>query len=99
MVKIVIVEKDFKDSKGKAYGGMNAYAAKKVGIKWKYSEDTIAMSKSSNKVATFTHEYIELTIFRHFPEMSYEDAHNLTISIEAAIVFVAEKGIQAALVA
>lgn len=88
-MKLVTTKTDFKNN-GKTYGGMNYYAAKKLGIKFPYSEDTITASKTSNKGATWLHELIELEIFRAKKDLSYEDAHNITLSIEEGIVLAIE---------
>jgi len=84
-MKIVKVEHDFKDREGKTYGGMNKYASKKLGIEWKYGDNTVAVSKSANYKETAKHEIIEHYIMKAKPDMTYKDAHALTGTIEKVI--------------
>jgi hypothetical protein len=92
-MKLATTETDFKDAKGKTYGGMNYYAAKKLGIKYPYSEDTVTASKSSDKLLTWMHEIIELEVFRAKKDLSYEDAHSITLMVEEGIRLAIEVGV------
>jgi hypothetical protein len=92
-MKIVKVEHDFKDPKGKTYGGMNQHAAKKLGIKWEHGDNAVAVSKSSNYKETAKHEIIEHYIMKAKPTMSYEEAHKLTGEIERVIELLVVAGL------
>ena len=81
------------DAENKIYHGMNYHAAKKLGIKYPYSENTVTYSTQSDKKATVKHEAIELAIFKALPHISYKKAHELTGDLETVIAALVAAGL------